>query len=366
MVVKQNTTNWKSTGTQNLIRYKPSGTYFARFKIRRKPYRISLKTNVLTTARLRLPDVMRHYRARFQAERALQGGKIIFLQALKAYLEGIDGNVRLKPRSKAYRHLLSKFIIKTWPGVLLEADIRKINERDCERWLFQFQKLYAPSVINNAIGTLRAVFEIAVKAGARFDNPASNLKRVKIRPKRLNLPSRDQFDQFVQAIATAGAPQSHDCAALTKFLAYSGARISEAGFVTWQDVDFARRQLLVRGDPKTGTKNNEFRLVPLIPQLETMLVEMRANRADEAASTAIMRVKECQRSMDRAAKVVGMARITHHDLRHLFATVCIESGVDIPTVSRWCGHKDGGALCMKTYGHLREAHSLIQAQRVQF
>jgi site-specific recombinase XerD len=63
---------------------------------------------------------------------------------------------------------------------------------------------------------------------------------------------------------------------------------------------------------------------------------------------------------------VGMDRITHHDLRHLFATVCIENGVDIPTVSKWLGHKDGGALCMKTYGHLRETHSQAQAQRVAF
>ncbi|MBU6410034.1 MAG: hypothetical protein KGR98_06580, partial [Verrucomicrobia bacterium] len=39
-------------------------------------------------------------------------------------------------------------------------------------------------------------------------------------------------------------------------------------------------------------------------------------------------------------------------LRHLFATRCIEAGVDIPTVLRWLGHQDGGALCMKTFGHL--------------
>jgi len=54
------------------------------------------------------------------------------------------------------------------------------------------------------------------------------------------------------------------------------------------------------------------------------------------------------------------------NLRHLFATRCIESGVDIPTVSRWLGHKDGGALAMKTYGHLRREHSIAQAQRVTF
>jgi site-specific recombinase XerC len=59
-------------------------------------------------------------------------------------------------------------------------------------------------------------------------------------------------------------------------------------------------------------------------------------------------------------------RITHRDLRHLFATRCIESGVDIPTVSRWLGHKDGGALAMRVYGHLRDQHSAEMAQKVTF
>jgi len=53
-------------------------------------------------------------------------------------------------------------------------------------------------------------------------------------------------------------------------------------------------------------------------------------------------------------------------LRHLFATRCIESGVDIPTVSCWLGHKDGGALAMKVYGHLRDSHSAEMAQKVCF
>jgi integrase len=77
-------------------------------------------------------------------------------------------------------------------------------------------------------------------------------------------------------------------------------------------------------------------------------------------------VRECQKSMDRAAARVGMARITHHDLRHFFATVAIESGVDISTVSRWLGHKAGGALAMKTYGHLRDEHSVSAAKKVTF
>lgn len=62
----------------------------------------------------------------------------------------------------------------------------------------------------------------------------------------------------------------------------------------------------------------------------------------------------------------GLPHLSHDDLRHLFATQCIESGVDIPTVSRWLGHKDGGALAMKTYGRLRQTHSQQQAATADF
>jgi hypothetical protein len=55
--------------------------------------------------------------------------------------------------------------------------------------------------------------------------------------------------------------------------------------------------------------------------------------------------------------VTPIPKLTHHDLRQLFATRCIEAGVDIPTVSRWLGHSDGGAPAMRVYGHIREQHS---------
>ncbi len=90
------------------------------------------------------------------------------------------------------------------------------------------------------------------------------------------------------------------------------------------------------------------------------------NVPDERLTAKVFRVNEAQKAIDAACRKLGIKRITHHDLRHLFATICIESGVDIPTVSRWLGHKDGGALAMKTYGHLRREHSLAQAQRVSF
>jgi len=159
---------------------------------------------------------------------------------------------------------------------------------------------------------------------------------------------------------------SPHCADFAAGLAFTGCRVGEAREIAWRDVDFDAGEIIVRGDPETATKNWELRRVPLIPDARALLERMRTERKGEPLDAKVFRVRECQKALDRACKKVGTDRITHHDLRHLFATCCIESGVDIPTVSRWLGHKDGGALAMKTYGHLRREHSIAQAQRVSF
>ena len=356
---------WESTSVQNLFRYRPSGTYFARFKVGGKPIRQSLETTVFSVAKQRLPDKMREHRTVHDSARAFANGRMTVGDAAQVFLTKVDANVSIKPRTKSYYHMLFDFIKRSWP-TLSECDVRKVSDRDCEAWLAKYQGQYAPTVVNNSIAVLRDVFQEAVRAGARFNNPTAELSRVKIRPKLMELPSREQFLNFVNEIRTAGAGQSKDCANLVRFLAYSGLRIGEVKYVTWSDVDFNKRQLFVRGDPETATKNGETRHVPMVPELERMLMELRSERKNESLNATVMRVFECEHSMTNAAARIGMKRITHHDLRHLFATICIESGVDIPTVSRWMGHKDGGALCMKTYGHLRQEHSLAQAQRVSF
>jgi integrase len=357
--------NWETTAVQNLVRYRPSGTYFARFRVGGKLVWKSLKTTAFSVAKQRLPDTIRDHRSKFESVTAFASGKMTVADAVEVYLTKVRASVSLKPRSKDYRQMMIEFIGRSWQ-TLLEMDVRKVTERDCENWLTRYQQHYSPTVVNNSIGTLRAVFDEATRTGARFNNPAAGLSRVKVRQKRLELPSRQEFLKFVEEIRGAGAGQSKDCANLVAFLAFSGVRIGEARYVTWADVNFARHDLHVRGDPITATKNGETRYVPMIPELERLLSELRLERPNDPPTATVMRVFECQNSMTHAAAKIGMKRITHHDLRHLFATICIESGVDIPTVSRWLGHKDGGALCMKTYGHLRQDHSFAQAQRVSF
>ncbi|NBV23914.1 MAG: site-specific integrase [Proteobacteria bacterium] len=327
--------------------------------------RKTLKTKTLSVAKLRLADLEKHERGVSAIHTAVEQGKLTFKDALQTYQDELNSNPRLKPNAIRYRNETVKALVRTWPE-LKGMDVRKITETECKTWGAKFAREYSATLYNNTVGTLRQVLAIAIKAGAIYHNPAQAVPKVRVRAKELQLPEPEQFAQFITVIATAGARQSRDCANLVRFLAYGGFRKGEAENVTWNDCDFTKQEIVVRGDPEYGTKSSLTRRVPMIPEMAALLKELKEQREGEEPVAQVMRVQECQNAMNRAAKLVGMPRITHHDLRHLFATRCIESGVDIPTVSRWLGHKDGGALAMKVYGHLRDAHSSAMAQKVTF
>jgi integrase len=349
-------TYWAKTPYPNLIRYKPSGTYFGRVRVNGKLIRRSLETHVLTVARLKLSDFLQdHRRLAVNKGQSVKGEVII--EMLKKEIEGDHNN---KPRTKLYKQEVLAALKKTWPE-LYSTDIAKTNRKDCNEWAVRYGKSYSATRFNGALGVVRRIFDIAVEQGYRVDNPAKSVNRHKVKPKELHLPSQEQFHEMAKHIETSGAGQAKDCANLFRFLAFSGLRVDEARHVVWNDIDLKKGSLHVR-----ITKNGKDRWIPLNNSLRQLLEQMRMDRPKESGDKTLMQVSECQKSIDRAAKLTGTKRITHHDLRHLFATRCIEAGVDIPTVSRWLGHQDGGALCMKTYGHLRDEHSQNEALKVLF
>lgn len=347
----------------NLVRYGPSGTLFARVRVRGKLIRRSLKTKVLSIAKLRLADLEKAERQ--SAEHALEceGGRMTFGDALKIYRSRLHGDASLKLRTKAHREERIAAILKTWP-TLEKTDVRKLTKQDCLQWAAG----YTTSAVNfnKTVQTLRVILEVPIEAGIRHDNPARFIRTMKVRLKPLQLPSRAQFHEMVKSVRGVNKRFSHDAADLIEFLAYGGFRKSEAETIRWTDCDFDRGEILVRGDPETGTKNWTVRTVPMIPEMRRLLERLRAERPETTASRTIMAVSRCNGSLRTACQRLGIPRITHHDLRHLFATTCIESGVDIPTVARWLGHQDGGALAMKVYGHLRNEHSARMARKVSF
>jgi integrase len=354
---------WQKTSYANLIRYEPSGTYFARLRVRGKLIRRSLKTTSITVAKLRLTDFEKAERQMAEHSTAFEGGKMNFFDALAIYRQRLQGDASLKPRTIAHREERISVILKSWVN-LEKSDVRKITKQDCLVWAAGYKS--CAENFNKTVQTLRAILDIPVESGVRYDNPAGFIKTMKVRMKSLQLPSRIQFQALFESVRAVNKRFSHDAADLIEFLAYGGFRISETKYILWSDCDFQRNEILVRGDPKTATKNWTVRTVPMIPRMRRLLERLRTERPDEPNNLKVVRVSECNGSLANACQRLGIPHITHHDLRHLFATTCIESGVDIPTVSRWLGHKDGGALAMKVYGHLRDQHSSNMAKKVSF
>jgi integrase len=364
--VKQckSTKTWEKTRLKNLVRHK-SSRYYARAFAGGKEVWKSLKTSHFSVAQARLAEFLKEHRQRISNGNGQVSAKMTFGEPAAIHLRNLDDNPRIKPRTRDYWRQRLAALIKSWPG-LSEMEIRKITQADCKKWASTYAKKASPTNYNNTLALLRHILSVAIEAGVIYTNPAAILKRAPLRAKEIALPSTDKFSALITEMRAGHGRDSVNCADFALGLAVTGMRKGEANALEWRDVDFEAGEIVVRGDAETGTKNWELRRVPLIPDARGLFERIRSERESEPLEAKVFRVGECQKALDRACKKVGADRITHHDLRHLFATRCIESGVDIPTVSRWLGHKDGGALAMKTYGHLRREHSIAQAQRVTF
>jgi len=355
---------WEKTKLQNCVRHK-SGRYYARLFLNGKEIWKSLKTSHFSVAEAKLAELQKEHRERKASEVDPGDARMTFGAAATLHLQELEERTSIKRSTRKYWREIHAALLKDWPE-LAHLELRKITPQMCRRWASIFAKNVSGSRFNNSVSLLRHIFNLGKRAGVIFANPAAELERVKVTGKRLELPTLAKFQEFVAEMRCGHGRDSKNCADLAEGMAYTGMRLGEATALTIGDVNFAGGVIRVAGDPEEGTKNREVREVPLIAQSKALFERMISEREKTKDEDGLFLVHECQKSMDRSAKKVGMKRITHHDLRHFFATVCIEKAVDIPTVSRWLGHKDGGALAMRTYGHLRREHSLAQAAKVSF
>jgi integrase len=95
-----------------------------------------------------------------------------------------------------------------------------------------------------------------------------------------------------------------------------------------------------------------------------LIRKIKAKRGDVNPEERVFRVAAIYGSLQSAAVAIGIPRIAHHELRDLFATSAIESGVDIPTVADWLGHKDHGKLLLERYRKHRDEHAQQAAKKV--
>jgi integrase len=163
-----------------------------------------------------------------------------------------------------------------------------------------------------------------------------------------------------------------------RLMAYSGCRRNEALGLQWDDVDFDKVQLHVCSQVTSrgieDLKNSEARVVDFNPKLEAHLKAMKQRRAPDSKwlfpspqrGNKDIPIKVFRESFELVRVSVGLPDFQFHDCRHHFISMCVMSGVDFMTIAAWVGHKDGGVLIGRVYGHLANEHRKLMAGRVAF
>ena len=79
----------------------------------------------------------------------------------------------------------------------------------------------------------------------------------------------------------------------------------------------------------------------------------------------VIQILSAKNALYSVCKRAGLPNYGHHSMRHFFCTNAIEIGIDTKTIAAWVGHQDE-LLIARTYGHLRNTHSIEMAKKMDF
>jgi integrase len=343
------TSRLKRSKLDNLYRH-ANGVYWVRCKVNGKSVERSLRTPDYGLAATLLPETLKEMKGASESHKADS-----LSSALQAEADREDPD--LKPSTRHYYQQIAKSIIDTLPAPIASKRLPQVTVGDLRTWRNIYAAKASKTRHNGALALLRRVWNRAIEQREAASNPVDGLKRLKPDQRHWYPPTKEKFAEIIESIRAQRKSHSQATAMAVEFLAYTGMRISEAQAVTWGDI---RDGHIVR----RIAKNDAMGKIPLIPAALGLLERMKAAGLPCQPTDPVMLVKSPRIALDGACERLGIEHLRVHDLRHIFATRCLESGVDFPTLAGWLGQRDGGILAAKDYGHLVPDHSSKQAGKV--
>lgn len=342
----------KSTKYANLARDTISGSYLCHAKVSGRLVRKSLKTKSVEVARIRLAKLLEAERERFvrlKVQPKVKGGDT-FKAIADDWLKDIEADSSLKPASQKYRRETLKAIRETWDG-LDGLKPHTVTEAACRDWASKLKAKYSSGRFNGCVESLRGIFKLAISRGYSASNPAMGVERMPVVQKAKVLPPAGKLQELLKALDDG--PWSKKRAALSvRFLVFGGARPTASSQVRPRDVNLEKNEITFppikyQSQPLTVPMSKDLR------EVVEKLLEIHPIKKNPADDSPLLPIADPKKALARACKDVGIPRLTRYDLRHLFTTHMLESGVPVPTVAALRGDKDGGAMLLKTYFHAR-------------
>lgn len=154
---------------------------------------------------------------------------------------------------------------------------------------------------------------------------------------------------WVQSFMEAANPH---LGALACFMFMTGARISEALDVRWEDVDMVERRVLLR-----QTKIGAERRPHMPPELMVAIANIEGERAPKGKVFKYSSRHTADPQWEAVIVRAKIERLTFHSCRHGFATTLLHKGVDPVTVAKLGGWSSAQHV-FETYGHAMEDDTL--------
>lgn len=214
-------------------------------------------------------------------------------------------------------------------------------------------KTCKPRTVNHHIVLIKAMLNKAVEWRHLRENPLKNFKKLK----DTGLREPRYFCQAeIERIMELANPLMQK---VIKLLLYTGMRRSELVYLTWKDIDFKNKRVVVQSKPESGfhPKSYKPRSISMNKELEQMMMDLPQHSKyvfDNGKGEPLHHPDYYTKEFIRLLKRAEIERANLHTLRHTFASHLVMAGVDLRTVQELLGHSS--VKVTEQYSHLSPDH----------
>ena len=249
---------------------------------------------------------------------------------------------------------------------LYVADCRRYLQHDPQPTLLSIQSYVArrleAGVSEARVGTeqkaLKSLFKFLREHSLCDVDPCKDMKVIRERYKEIDCPSVETIRRLLKARLHRRRDQAK-FRMMLHLLLDTGLRLGEGCSIERRNVNLEAREVKVMG------KGRRERVVPIsksVTQMVRRYMEHTANGRrylfPGSTKTGHWTLSSFQKMLRRACEREGVNQPIHpHQLRHFFATSCLERGAKLEVISRILGHS-GVGITADIYRHvgMREIH----------
>ena len=223
--------------------------------------------------------------------------------------------------------------------------------------------------VRNIHQILSSALKLAQEQRLILTNPAEGCALPRVEHQEMKTMTTVQLASFFREARESGVFELYYLELAT------GLRRGELLGLKWEDIDLERGDLRVRRqvsringevvEAPLKTKN-VYRTLPLAEDTVSVLKEQRRKVGNSpwvfpSPNGGPISPDSVLHMLHRVLKRAGLPKVRFHDLRHTFATLALQNGVDVKTVSGMLGHFSAG-FTLDTYAHITSAAQRQAAQ----